>query len=175
MSPWIFPEHLLAVLSPNAKGCSRRKDCPGSGKKLSLAPAATGQAGHCQPLGAHCPALSLAGCGGGEGESRGGDTRLCSPSGSAAEGLTLLGSQTTVAAGWERMVAACLLSGPLELTESSLACLRHPQQRFWFLWVIVLINVGVVGVVGVLGVVRPAPSPAWKSVISSFHHLRCWS
>ena len=56
-----------------------------------------------------------------------------------------------------------------------LACLRHQQQRFWFLWVIVLINVGVVGVVGVLGVVRPAPSPAWKSVISSFHHLRCWS
>ena len=33
----------------------------------------------------------------------------------------------------------------------------------------------IVGVVGVLGVVRPAPSPAWKSVISSFHHLRCWS
>ena len=58
-----------------------------------------------------------------------------------------------MAAGWERMVAACLLSGPLELTESSLACLRHQQQRFWFLWVIVLINVGVVGVLGVLGVV----------------------
>ena len=73
------------------------------------------------------------------------------------------------AAGWERMVAACLPSGPLELTESSLACLRHQQQRFWFLWVIVLI------IVGVVGVARPAPSPAWKSLISSFHHLRCWS
>jgi len=40
LSQWIFPEHLLAVLSPNAKGCSRRKDCPGSGREQSLAPAA---------------------------------------------------------------------------------------------------------------------------------------
>ena len=130
MSPWIFPEHLLAVLSPNAKGCSRRKDCPGSGKEQSLAPAATGQAGHCQPLGAHCPALSLAGCGGGEGESRGGDTRLCSPSGSAAEGLTLLGSQIYCGSRLGEDGSCLLALGPIGAHRKQLGMLATvPHSR----------------------------------------------
>ena len=66
-SQWIFPEHLLAVLSSSAEDCSRRKDCPGSGKE---------QAGHCQPPGAHCIALSLVRCVGGEGESKAAQQRF---------------------------------------------------------------------------------------------------
>ena len=93
----------------------------------------------------------------------------------AAEGLTLLGSQIYCGSRLGEDGSCLLALGPIGAHRKQLACLRHQQQRFWFLWVIVLINVGVVGVVGVLGVVRPAPSPAWKSVISSFHHLRCWS
>ena len=49
----------------------------------------------------------------------------------AAEGLTLLGSQI--------YCGSCLLAlGPIGAHRKQLACLRHQQQRFWFLWVIVL-------------------------------------
>ena len=87
-SQWIFPEHLLAVLSSSAEDCSRRKDCFGSDKE---------QAGHCQPPGAHCIALSLVRCVGGEGESKGGDEEICGgvlPLVQAAEWWTLIGSPT---------------------------------------------------------------------------------
>ena len=97
-SQWIFPEHLLAVLSSSAEDCSRRKDCFGSDKE---------QAGHCQPPGAHCIALSLVRCVGGEGESKGGDEEICGgvpPLVQAAEWWTLPGSPTLL---WEGAGSGC--------------------------------------------------------------------